>query len=116
MNESGIKSRAAYDGARSVAEDKNRYNKLLFGPNDVVNKACPSSTYLWNSQCCCGPDCCWDRCSWQIPPSNCILASIEDDIKWVFNDKLGYFQAYKYEGMGLYPLISGLFQAAYEVP
>ena len=111
MNESGIKSRAAYDGARSVAEDKNRYNKLLFGPNDVVNKICPSylqvTSYLWNSQCCCGPDCCWDRCTWQIPPLNCI----EDDSKWVFNDKLGYFQAYKYEGIGLFWLISGLFQA-----
>ena len=85
--------------------DKNWYNKLLFGPNDVVggSNTCPSSTYLWNSQCCCGSGCCWDQCGSNDP--NCI----EDvpDSKWVFNDNLGYYQAYKYEG--IYDECSGVF-------
>ena len=87
--------------------EKERYNKLLFGPNDVVNNICPTKTSLWNGGCCCGTDCCWDRCDWQTPPPDCI----EDvpDSKWVFNDKLGYYQAYKDEGMSLFCLISGLF-------
>ena len=77
--------------------DKKRYNKLLFGPNDVGgSNTCPSSTYLWNSQCCCGSGCCWDQCDWQSPPPNCIKDV--PDSKWVFNDKLGYYQAYKDEG------------------
>jgi hypothetical protein len=91
--------------------DKNWYNKLLFGPNDVVgdnNNTCPSSTYLWNSQCCCGSGCCWDQCDWPSPPPNCIKQVF--DSQWVFNDKLGYYQAYKYEGMGLFLLRSDQIQ------
>ena len=90
-----------------MAMDKDRYNKLLSGPNDVAGGTCPSSTYLWNSYCCCGSGCCWDQCGWQSPPLDCI-----QDVpasKWVFNHKLGYYQAYKYEGMGLFCLIFGSF-------
>ena len=80
-----------------------RYNKLLFGPNDVVNNICPTKTSLWNGQCCCGTGCCWDQCDWQTPPTDCIQDVPASE--WV--KTLGYYQAYKYEGMGLFQLISG---------
>ena len=33
---------------------------------------CPSPSYEWNHQCCCGGGCCWDQCDYSSPPTNCL--------------------------------------------
>ena len=73
---------------------------LLLGPNDSSGE-CPSKS-RWsnkNKQCCCGSNCCWDRCEWSKPPTNC-LEGVQNS-KWVFNTSLGYYQAFQNTGISL---------------
>ena len=82
------------------------YKKLLFGPNDSGGK-CPSKTKLWNKQCCCGANCCWDHCEWSKPPANC-LKGVQNS-QWIFNKKLGYYQAFQNTG------ICNIFNPSYSI-
>ena len=66
---------------------------------------CPSKS-RWsnkNKQCCCGSNCCWDRCEWSKPPTNCI-EGVQNSI-WVFNTSLGYYQAFQNTGIFLTPVL-----------
>ena len=74
------------------------------GPNDSSGE-CPSPA-RWstkNKECCCRPSCCFDKCTeygqWSIPPEDC-LEGVQNS-KWVFNDSLGYYQAFQNTGISL---------------
>ena len=74
------------------------YKPLLLGPSYDSSGECPSPA-RWsnkNKQCCCRPSCCWDQCEahgqWLSPPEDC-LEGVQNS-KWVFNDSLGYYQAF----------------------
>ena len=77
------------------------YNKPLFGPDDAGG-SCPNPSYLWNAQCCCGANCCWDECdlfyfSWwnySLSTTDCLKGV--PDSKWIFNSNLGYYQAFQF--------------------
>ena len=69
--------------------------RLMFGPKDSGGK-CPSQTNLWNKQCCCGANCCWDHCEWSKPPANCLKGV--PNSQWIFNNNLGYYQAFQNTG------------------
>ena len=79
-----------------------RIRRLLFGPKDSGGK-CPSPTKLWNKQCCCGANCCWDHCEWSKPPANC-LKGVRNS-QWIFNNNLGYYQAFQNTGIFLTPVL-----------
>ena len=72
--------------------------RLMFGPKDSGGK-CPSQTKLWNKQCCCGANCCWDHCEWSKPPANCLRGV--PNSQWIFNNNLGYYQAFETTGIFL---------------
>ena len=77
--------------------------QLPLAPNDSSG-VCPSKS-KWsnkNKQCCCGSNCCWDRCQWSQPPTNCI-EGVQNSI-WVFNTSLGYYQAFQNTGIYIFNL------------
>ena len=53
--------------------------------------SCPSPAYAYGSTCCCGDYCCWMRCLWNSPPTNCLVGVPQAEWKW--NQQLGYNQA-----------------------
>merc|ERR1719483_1526239 len=68
--------------------------ELVIGPNDVGGQ-CPSSTYQYNAPgicrngcCCCGPNCCWDKCDYA--PEDCIK-DVENS-EWRYVKELGYYR------------------------
>ena len=72
------------------------------GPNDSSGE-CPSPA-RWstkNKECCCRPSCCFDKCTeygqWSIPPEDC-LQGVQNS-KWIFNNNLGYYQAFQHTGL-----------------
>ena len=59
---------------------------------------CPSPTYEWNHQCCCGSGCCWDQCDSLSPPMNCLDGI--PNAQWNYFG--GYYAAFipgKYKGL-----------------
>ena len=69
--------------------------KLLSGPSDAGG-VCPAPSYQYREGgedfCCCEHSCCWRRCAKSSPPVNC-LQEIPNS-RWIFNDQLGYYQAF----------------------
>ena len=64
---------------------------------NFIDKYDLSPTYLWNKQCCCEADCCWDHCDLATPPEKC-LQGVQNS-KWIFNNNLGYYQAFQHTGL-----------------
>ena len=62
----------------------------LTGPSDVGG-ACPPPTYKYWDQCCCSNGCCWENCRSNAPPVACLSGVL--GAKWIYNSKLGYYQA-----------------------
>ena len=71
------------------------------GPMDVgFNGLCPSPSYKSNKQCCCGNDCCWNKCTLENPPDNCLDGLYRG--QWMFDSDKGYYIAVKYwEGLSM---------------
>ena len=63
----------------------------LRGPENNGGE-CPSSTFYWNHQCCCGGNCCWDQCDYDTPPKNCLQEM--SGAKWIFRPEKGYYGAF----------------------
>ena len=53
---------------------------------------CPSPSYLWNHECCCGVNCCWDQCDLLSPPGNCLDGI--PNAQWNFVQEKGYYAAF----------------------
>jgi hypothetical protein len=70
-------------------------DKLLSGPSDAGG-VCPEPAYQYREGgedfCCCEHSCCWRRCAKSSPPVDC-LQEIPNS-RWIFNDQLGYYQAF----------------------
>jgi len=64
------------------------------GPLNVGGK-CPSPTYEYTHQgidyCCCGDGCCWDKCTYDTPPDEC-LANVPNS-SWYYDQGDGYWRA-----------------------
>ena len=70
-------------------------DKLLSGPSDAGG-VCPAPAYQYREGgedfCCCEHSCCWRKCAKSSPPVDC-LQEIPNS-RWIFNDQLGYYQAF----------------------
>ena len=64
----------------------------------LINQvSCPLPTDRAKSKnaldiCCCSVNCCWDKCTFSTPPSDC-LKNVTNS-QWIYSQKLGYFQAF----------------------
>ena len=82
---------------------------MLTGHIDVGG-SCPKNTYQYKEiRCCCGDQsyedgrsseksdetsgaqCCWNKCTWEVPPENC-LKEVPNS-QWVYHAQLGYYIA-----------------------
>ena len=69
---------------------------MLTGHLDVGG-SCPKNTYQYSEiHCCCGIQsegiqCCWNKCTWEVPPENC-LEEVPNS-QWVYHVRLGYYIA-----------------------
>ena len=71
------------------------------GPIDLgYGGQCPSPSYKWNNQCCCGNGCCWNKCTWNNPPDACLNGIYKG--QWLFDSDKGYYTAVNYwQGLGM---------------
>ena len=71
------------------------------GPTDIgFGGLCPSPSYKSNNQCCCRNDCCWNRCTLENPPNDCLDGLYKG--QWMFDSDKGYYIAVKYwEGISM---------------
>lgn len=53
---------------------------------------CPSQSYEFNHQCCCGSNCCWEKCDYSSPPTDC-LSGIQN-AQWNYMPAKGYHAAF----------------------
>ena len=64
---------------------------VLTGHIDVGG-SCPKNTYQYSEiHCCCGAQCCWNKCTWEVPPENC-LKEVPNS-QWIYHARLGYYIA-----------------------
>ena len=67
-------------------------DQIISGPSDVGG-TCPDNTNLNVSEskdlCCCGSNCCWNDCTLNQPPSNCLP---DNTTEWIYSDILGRYQ------------------------
>ena len=67
-------------------------DQIISGPSDVGG-TCPDNTHLDVSGskdlCCCGSNCCWNDCTLNQPPSNCLP---DNTTEWIYSDTLGQYQ------------------------
>ena len=67
----------------------------IVGPEDVGSEEqCPRPAFKENGKCCCNQDCCWDKCTLDNPPDDCLKGVIKGH--WMFDETKGYFTAVKY--------------------
>ena len=67
----------------------------MTGPKDVgFGGLCPSPSYKWKNNCCCGNGCCWKKCTWDNPPDSCLDGLYKG--QWLFDTDKGYYTAVKY--------------------
>lgn len=65
------------------------------GPKDIgFRELCPSPSYKWKNNCCCGNGCCWKKCTWENPPDSCLNGLYKG--QWLFDSNKGYYTAVKY--------------------
>ena len=70
----------------------------IVGPEDIGSEGseeqCPSPAFKDNGKCCCSQDCCWDKCTLDNPPDDCLKGVIKGH--WMFDETKGYFTAVKF--------------------
>ena len=54
---------------------------------------CPFPSSKKDSTCCCGDDCCWDKCTLENPPDDCLVGMYNG--QWIYDSKQGYYSAVK---------------------
>ena len=78
----------------------NREQAFAEKANDVgFAGKCPFPSSKKDSTCCCGDDCCWDKCTLENPPDDCLVGMYNGE--WLYDSKKGYYRAVKnFEGSG----------------
>ena len=68
------------------------------GPSDVGG-TCPPPTYVYNWEgtnfCCCGENCCWDRCLSSEKDKYPDCLSGVPNTSWEYNSDKGFYEASK---------------------
>ena len=92
-----------------IAKPCNREQAFAEKADDVgFAGKCPFPSSKKGSTCCCGNDCCWDKCTLENPPDDCLSGMYKG--QWLFDSEQGYYRAAKnFDGSlsGRYMILPG---------